>query len=281
MFDQALAVVGPGYLGAAIARMAATAGARVWTASQSAMEAVHPNALHGIVDITDAAAVAAWAQILPADCRIVCAVSSRGGDAAAYRRLYLGAANHLAATGRPLLFVGSTSVYGQRDGCWVDETSETTPAAETGRVLLEAESVVLASGGVVVRMAGLYGPGRSVLVKKMLDGTAVIDGQGTRWLNQIHRDDAARAILQILQHRCTNQTFCLADDHPTTLRDAYAAIAEHYALPLPAFGAAEMGKRRGNSDKRVRNEKLHTLGWTPEFPGFVDALRSGFYDQST
>src|SRR5256886_16983899 len=63
---------------------------------------------------------------------------------------------------RRFLYVSSTSVYGQRDGEEVDETSATEPVEESGRVVLEAESVLrsVCPEAVVLRFAGIYGPGR-------------------------------------------------------------------------------------------------------------------------
>ena len=71
---------------------------------------------------------------------------------------------------RQVLITGSTSVYAQIDGLWVDETSETKPDRETGRILLEAEGIALDAGGLVARLSGLYGPGRSVIMRKFLSG---------------------------------------------------------------------------------------------------------------
>ncbi len=79
---------------------------------------------------------------------------------------------------RQVLFTGSTSVYAQTDGSWVDETSDTQPNRETGRILLEAEAIALNAGGLVTRLSGLYGPGRSVLMRKFLAGEAVLEGEG-------------------------------------------------------------------------------------------------------
>ena len=68
---------------------------------------------------------------------------------------------------RRLLFTSSTSVYSQRDGSWVTEESETKPARETGRILLETEKLVLERGGMVARLAGIYGPGRSAVAEQV------------------------------------------------------------------------------------------------------------------
>ncbi len=115
----------------------------------------------------------------------------RGGDAGKYRRLYLeGARNLLGAFPRArLIFTSSTSVYAQQDGVLVDETSPADPVHEKGRVLREAEELVLARHGIVARLAGIYGPGRSFLLRTFLAGEAVLDRNDDRVINQAHRDD--------------------------------------------------------------------------------------------
>src|SRR5206468_11217642 len=81
---------------------------------------------------------------------------------------------------------------------WVTEESETKPLRETSRILLETERVLLGSGGIVARLAGIYGPERSALLKKFLAGTAVIDLENDRFVNQVHRDDIAAALYLLL-----------------------------------------------------------------------------------
>src|SRR5437762_6347861 len=97
-----------------------------------------------------------------------------------------------------MLFTSSTSVYAQRDGSWVTEESETKPARDTGRVLLETEKVMLDRGGTVARLSGIYGPGRSALLSKFLAGTAIIGLEKNRFVNQVHRDDIASALFLLV-----------------------------------------------------------------------------------
>ena len=107
-------------------------------------------------------------------------------------------ARHLLDAFRPrrTVYTGSTSVYAQTDGAWVDESSPAEPDRETGHILRETEAIVLAAhGGTVARLAGIYGPGRSVLLRKFLASEAVIEGDGLRWLNQIQRDDGRRRVV--------------------------------------------------------------------------------------
>ena len=170
------------------------------------------------------------------------------------------------------VFTGSTSVYAQTDGSWVDETSETRPNRETGRTLLEAEAIALNSGGLVVRLSGLYGPGRSVLMRKFLAGEAVLEGDGTRWINQIHRDDAAWALVQLVERRARPGIYNVTDNTPATQLDVYSWLADHFHRPLPSYGPADLQRKRGWTNKRVSNRRLRGTDWRPRFPAYRDAI---------
>lgn len=225
-------------------------------------------------DITDANAVLAARADMPApDALIDCVSSGRGGGAEQYRRVYLDGARHLLAAFRStrVVYTGSTSVYAQTDGAWIDETSPAAPDRETGRILLETEALVLASpGGTVARLAGIYGPGRSALLRKFLAGEAVIEGDGARWLNQIHREDAAAALFRLAQPDAAPGVYNVADDTPLRQRDLYRALADLHGQPLPPTGPIDLQRKRGWTSKRVSNRRLRTLGWRPAFPSFPD-----------
>jgi nucleoside-diphosphate-sugar epimerase len=208
----------------------------------------------------------------PYDAWIHCA-SSGGGGTPAYVHTYLKGVRHLRQLLPEVqgLFVSSTSVYGQTDGSPVDETAPTQPSRETGRILLEAESETLAGGGSVLRLAGLYGPGRSVLLRKFLSGEARLEAGGHRWINQIHRQDAARALLTVLRSgrsKVQGQIFNTADNHPQQQRSLYAGMAERLHRPLPPEGEADFSRKRGWTSKRILNGKLRALGWEPDFPEY-------------
>jgi nucleoside-diphosphate-sugar epimerase len=208
-----------------------------------------------------------------ADAAVHCA-STRGGDAESYRRLYLEGLLNLLAGAQPrrTLFVSSTSVYAQTDGSIVSETSPACPDRETGRILREAEGVALASGGYVARLAGLYGPGRSVLVRTFLAGEARLEGEGRRWINQIHRDDAARAITHLFTRRAEPGIYNVSDDTPATQAEVQKWLADFFHRPLPPPGEPDLSRKRGWTNKRVSNARLRSTGWTPLYPSFRDAL---------
>lgn len=261
-----LLLVGNGYLGEAIAHRFRKEGIEVMPVSLSGGDGVIA------CDVSDIHAVMALPD---ADVVIHCAASGRGGGADAYQRVYVDGCRHLAERypGKPLLYTSSSSVYGQTDGSPVSEDSPAEPDRETGRLLLEAESVVLKAGGVVARLSGIYGPGRSVILKKFLSGEAVIEEDGRRHLNQIHRDDAASAIHRLLACGASG-LFNVCDSRPLTQRECYEALSELFDRPLPPTGPRDLDRKRGWTDKQVSNAKLRTTGWDPQFPCFLDAAPS-------
>lgn len=272
-----LLLCGHGYLGRAISRDFRSAGWEVTALSRTLDTENLPHA-DGIgeiqCDLTSPAEVAAL-RLAP-DFIIHCASSGRGG-AEAYRSVYLGGCRHLLERFPrvPLLFTSSTSVYAQTDGSVVTEESPAEPERETGKVLRETEDLVLSQGGIVVRLAGLYGPGRSVLLKRFLAGEAVIEEDGRRFLNQIHRDDASAGILHLAgipapQHRLFN----LADSRPVSQLECYEHLAVHFSRALPPSGPRDPDRKRGWTHKRVSNARLRESGWEPRFACFFDAVES-------
>lgn len=268
-------IAGCGYVGQATADLFHAAGWDVegWTASEESAAALSAKPYPICpVDVSNSDQVAERPGIF--DAVIQCA-SSRGGGIESYRQIYLNGARNLldrfAET--KVLLTSSTSVYAQRDGSWVTEESETNPARDTGQVLLETEKLVLERRGTVARLAGIYGPGRSALLSKFLAGTATIDRENDRFVNQVHRDDIASAIYFLLT-RETQQTqiYNVVDDQPMLQSECYRWLAQRLDRPLPPIGKSTGQRKRGNSNKRVSNAKLRSLGWTLQYPTLVDAM---------
>ena len=257
-----LLLIGHGYLGRETARVFRVAGWEVVAVSLSGGEGSLA------CDVGDLSQV----KSLPAaDFIVHCAASGRGG-ADAYQRVYVDGCRHLieAFPGVPMLFTSSTSVYSQTDGSTVTEESPAVPERETGRLLLEAERVTLAAAGIVARLSGIYGPGRSVILKKFLNGEAVIEEDGRRFLNQIHRDDAARAIFHLANKRAGG-IFNVSDSTPLSQVECYRELGRMFDRPLPPVGPRDPDRKRGWTHKRVSNTKLCATGWQPEYPSFLDA----------
>ena len=137
-----------------------------------------------------------------------------------------------------------------------------------------AVGAVLHAGGIVARLAGIYGQDRWALLQKYMGGTAVIEGDGNRFLNQIHRADAVSALVCLLNADPTDAAgiYNVADGTSVPQREVYAAFSEHFKRPLPPSGPPDLERKRGWTHKHVSNSKLRALGWHPLFPSFREAL---------
>jgi len=267
-----IVIAGCGYVGQATADLFYKRGWEIqgWTASAQSAEqlAAKPYVVRA-VDITNPATTSGIREQF--DVVIQCA-SSGGGDADEYRRIYLeGAANLLGAfSGARLLFTSSTSVYAQQHGGIVDEKSPANPTHEKGQILREAEELVLSHNGIVARLGGIYGPGRSFFLRKFLAGEAVLDHADDHFINQAHRDDIAAALLLLAEQEREpgGRIYNVVDDQPVLARDVYQWLSAHLQQSLPT-GKVAAKRKRGDSSKRVSNKRLRALGWEPRYPNFV------------
>lgn len=267
-----LLIAGCGYLGQAVAELFRADSWQVegWTNSRESAQQISTRVDSAReVDLSDDQAVAAQDGEFDL---IVHSASTRGGDADSYRRVYLDGTRNLLErfTSAKMLFVSSTSVYAQTAGEWVTEQSEAEPITETGKILRRAEDLVLANRGVVLRLGGIYGPGRSALLTKFLGGEAMIDPANDRFVNAIHRDDAAVAI-QLLSRRMHSsaEIYNVVDNEPTLQSEYYRWLAANLNRPLPPIGRSTSTRKRGASNKRVSNAKLRATGWAPRYPKFA------------
>lgn len=273
-------IIGCGYVGERVADLLHAQGHEVTGVTHSADSAARlaqAKAYRVLAcDVSDCSAVQELATGLAVQPHTVlhCASSNRGG-AEMYRKVHVQGCTHLHEhfpTAR-LLFTSSSSVYPQTDGSPVTEDSDATPDRETSQLLRATEDFVLAQGGSAARLAGIYGPGRSFVLKNFLEGTAAIEGNegNGRCLNQIHREDAASALVHLItgSHR---GIFNVVDDSPMTQRECFAELAKRFDRPMPPVTAPDMSRKRAWTHKRLVNAKLRGSGWQPRFPSYFTAL---------
>jgi len=271
-------LLGCGFVGKVLARNLKEAGHRVtgWVRGEDSAQELRELGIQShLGDFTEESS---WSA-LPSDFDLAIHIASSGrGDVSVYEKVYLEGMRRLAEKlpQARLIFVSSTSVYGQIDGTVVDEFSETNPSSATSQVLLKAEAIALERGGVVVRPAGIYGPQRSVLFQKFMEGTAVIEGEGNRWVNQIHRDDVASGIAFIVGRPELSGVFNLCDQRPSTHLEIYRWLAEKTGKGIPPFAPENHQRKRGWTQKRISSEKMRRLGWALKFPSFEEGYRSFF-----
>jgi nucleoside-diphosphate-sugar epimerase len=272
-------IVGCGYVGQALGAVLAERGHLVWgvrrAGSCTELTALHIQPV--VADVTEPASLKALPTTV--DWVVYC-VSSAGGGSEDYRRAYLEGSRNIVdwlSTLAPtkVVYTSSTSVYGQTDGGWVDETSVTEPALATGKILLETEQLWRRSGAVVLRVAGIYGPGRGYWLKQFLAGEARLQAAGKRYLNMVHRDDVGGAIIAALESGQTAEVYNLVDSEPVTEIELFAWLAKHLKRPLPAGEPADLSAKRGVTNKRVSNQRLLSeLGYSLKYPTFREGYAS-------
>ena len=214
---------------------------------------------------------------------VVNLVSSSKGGPEIYQQVYVDGTRNLIVWLRgqtsPLkkyVYTSSTSVYGQADGSSVKETSPTEPKSPTSQLLVEAERVVLEASqqgfpGVVLRVAGIYGPDRGHLFHKFCRNEARIDGDGLRIINMIHRTDVVGCIISALKSGRPGEVYNTVDDEPVTQTTFYRWLAETLGKAMPPHATEEetATRKRGETSKKVQNRRLKAeLGYQFKFPTF-------------
>jgi nucleoside-diphosphate-sugar epimerase len=270
-------IIGCGYIGLPLSADLLRLGHRVsvWVHSEASARALSPHYFERVI-VGSVGDESIWSSVPDIyDLAIHCASSSGGGEEAYEEVFHQGAirlSEHLPRARK--LFVSSTSVYGQDQGEIVTEESPAEPSTATGKVLRQAEDVMLAAAATVVRSSGIYGPNRAMLFEKYLRGEAVIEGDGQRWINQIHQSDLVGALVHLIDGGEPWEIYNVADDTPVTQLDYYMWCSEFLDRPMPPNGPVNMNRKRGLTNKRVSNGKLRASGWAPIYPSFREGLSS-------
>jgi nucleoside-diphosphate-sugar epimerase len=265
-------IAGCGYVGSALGERLAAEGHEVWGLRRSGgglPAAIRPVA----ADLTDPQTLR---QLPPALEVVFYTAAPDRADDAAYRTVYVDGLRHLLAalvrqgqSPRRVLLTSSTAVYAQTDGAWVDEASPTEPQHFAGQRLLEGERLLL--GGpfpaTVLRLGGIYGPGRTGLIERVRQGLAACRAGPPVYVNRIHRDDAAAALRHLMTLAQPETLYLGVDHEPADLCDVLRWLASQLGAPPPRLEpAADAPRRRAN--KRCRNAKLLASGYVFRYPTF-------------
>lgn len=239
-----LLVVGAGFLGREVARIARDGGWEVLPVVRSDKSAMSLRKEFPTTLAADALEAGFWRSLPEEVGGVVWAVApsrERAGDdfEAMQRKGAVAAAEWVRKKRVPYVYISSTSVYAEDDGGWVDEESPVAMEDSRSLAMVQAEQACVRAGGTVLRCAGLYGKER--VLKP--------DAQGPeRWLNLVEVEDAARAVGMVLRHR--GKVFNACEDQPRPRGQPGGAWPE--------------GGRRARRNKRVSNARLRALGWIPK-----------------
>jgi nucleoside-diphosphate-sugar epimerase len=190
-------------------------------------------------------------------------------DEATYETTYITTAKNLvkALSQTPnvkrIIYLSSCSVYGDRQGEWVDETAHIDPLDHKSQVIYESEQIMLQAANdrqkvCVLRMGGIYGPGRELV--NMFGGLAgsTIPGKGDRIINWIHRDDIIGAV-EFLRLSELEGVYNLVDDSHLTVKEQVKRVCSSYGLPPVRWDSSKFSMQR--KSLRVSNQKLKAAGY--------------------
>lgn len=276
MFTMQLLILGLGYTGSEIARRAVAAGATVVATSREPQRVVAPEGVRVV------AFEAAGPALLSATHVLQTAPPGEDGDPALVR--------FAGRMGSPVWagMLSTTGVYGDRGGGWVDEDTAVAPTGPRGLRRVEAEQAWAAAfpGAAVdlFRVAGIYGPGRSVLDEVRAGRARRVDKPG-HLFGRIHRDDIAMAVMAAMRQDTTVgvRVLNLTDDEPRSNADVTAYAAELLGAPVPPLVPLEaalaamspMGRSFWAENRRVASRKTQgRLGIRWAYPTYREGLRA-------
>jgi nucleoside-diphosphate-sugar epimerase len=280
-------VLGAGYVGSAVLARLADSGARLSALTRNPETAAALRARGVRVLQADLAAEDWHGQLTEGADWVLNCVGSGGGGLEAYRHSYLGGMRSLLlwASRAPvahILYTSSISVYAAGGGALVEETGELAADGGPSSILADAERLLLAAEQLrsrrhVLRLAGIYGPGRHRFLDQLASGEQV-SGYGERHLNLIHLDDIVSAVLAVWTAPVSvaNQVFNVVDDGQATRAQIATWLARRLDLPTPRFsGEVAAGRSRVPPDRIISNRLIKSLlAWAPSYPSF----REGYED---
>lgn len=182
-----------------------------------------------------------------------------------------------------LCYLSTTGVYHQSDGRWVDECSPARPVGSGGQAHLRAEALLqrrrAAGRWVILRLAGIYGPGRIPRAADVIAGRP-LSSPDAGYLNLIHREDAAAAVVAAWQRQTDRRRlYLVADDQPVIRRAFYEQIAHLTGSPPPVFAptaqpalSARSGGNKRIWNRRMRRDLLPRMVYPSYLQGLPDLL---------
>jgi nucleoside-diphosphate-sugar epimerase len=270
-------VIGCGDLGGAVAGHFAAANWLVWGMRRQP-RAMSPGVVPLAADVTQPETLVVLESIAPT--HVLIALSPGSFSDEGYRSVYVeGLRNCLQRLNRSalrrLLWVSSTSVYHQNDGATVDETSPAQATGFSGRRLLEAEELLgnASLPYTVVRLGGIYGPGRDRLLRQLRSGRRSPE-LPVRYSNRIHRDDAVGILRFLLEQDAAGamlqDLYLGVDTEPAPIVEVERWFAAYLGLDYMQMAQQNDELRGGN--RRCSSMRLQTLGYRFLYPSYREGL---------
>jgi len=220
----------------------------------------------------------------PADSLYWCAPPPAEGDTDTRLRRWL---PRLALPKQGLLYISTSAVYGDCQGRWITEAEPLKPGSARGRRRLDAELALRAwaarSGAktVVLRVPGIYGPGR-LPAERLRRGDPVLREEDSPYTNRVHAEDLAEACRLALWAGEPGAAYNVSDGQPTTMSDYLRRCARLLGLPEPSRIGLDEAREKFSpmlmsfleESKRLDASRLRALGWQPRYASLDEGLPS-------
>jgi nucleoside-diphosphate-sugar epimerase len=278
-------IFGCGYLGERVAQQWRDGDQKVSVVTRNENRARELRRRGFTATVADITQPATLQKIPPAE-TVLFAVGYDRSESQSIEQVYAGGMRSVLevlpnATAR-LIYISTTGVYGPGSGEWVDERTPPDPRRDGGRASLAAERVLaadpLGKNSVVLRLAGIYGPGRIPFLTKLSSGEP-IHAPTMGHLNLIHVDDAAAAVIaadRLREFENGPRLYCVSDGHPVERDEFYREVARQIRADPPKFFPPEPGSPRAiraESDRRIRNARMLTeLGVKLKYANYRDGI---------
>lgn len=259
-----IGILGCGYVGSAAAEFLRKEGHQI---SVTTRNASRTDELKSFADHVFILPESFQEFILQQEALIIAVAADSSHD---YQSTYLGTAEKViqclphAKQLRQIIYTGSTSVYGDHQGNWVNETTFTEPQNENGRILLETEKLLLNQSTntrhvCIFRLGEIYGPGRKIEDRLKNSQHKIFPGNGSQLTNLIELHDIVKAIRMALSLNL-NGIYNLCNDHHISRKALYEQLCQKFGLASVQWDESQISPHGGN--KKVSNQKMKDLGFS-------------------
>lgn len=221
-------------------------------------------------------------EVGPADWIFYCAPPPAVGTTDRRLRRFLAA---LDERPRRFIYLSTSAVYGDCAGRWVNEDEPPQPQTDRGRRRLDAEQALEEAAArlpletVILRVAGIYGPGR-LPVERLRSGQPILAVEEAPFSNRVHADDLADAAVLVAERSPGGAVYNVADGAPSSMSDYFLRCAAALHLPPPPQVSLAQARTALSStlmsyleeSKRLHIGRLRALGWTPHYPNLDAGL---------
>ncbi|MCD8483878.1 MAG: NAD-dependent epimerase/dehydratase family protein [Verrucomicrobia bacterium] len=289
-----LLILGAGFVGAALAAEAVRRGWLVTALTRNPDSLAHLSSLGVHHCICADIASHDWHDKVSSsvDFLVNCVSSGRGG-LPGYEHSYLRGQESLVAFASRAhinccIYTSSTSVYPQSDGDWIDEDAPAIPSSPSGKIILQSEEILrnnrqLFDRLFVLRLSGIYGPGRHYILDQLRRGELEFGGRGDYYLNLIHQTDIVRALCTVFDgtEGLSGGTYNLSDGQPFLKEEVVIWLARKLGLAVPVFCPDILTPRQQRRsqptqsspppvpNRRISSNRIRRdIGWRPLYPSF-------------